>query len=475
MSIFFKVNPAFLFAFLAGATTLAGSQVPFFSDQSTLLSFPALHLLESNFRSFLLPEALDTGHPPLSALYLAVWWKLWGVSLTVTHLALFPVIAGAAYYFFRICREFLDDKGLLIALSLYLLQPTILAHSVSPGTEPFLWLFALGSWWYMYRQQWTGMTIMSALLLLTNLRGLVLLGAIGLCELAIYRPISLANLLRMSFRYMLVLLPFLLWNVYHWRATGWALSHDASPWVEHRALVGPDKLLLGGAVFGLRLLEFGMLPVWLMAIWNAAKAVKARQLTPLHWWWILLLGLLLLALLPFANPITNRYLLLLQMVTLVLAARELVAVRFRNVIWAITLTWMTASHFFVCSDIWSKRIGYAHDATLVHLFYSTQLRPDIHHQLNLGETDASRPVIWSGFPEYHSFFWTNLETDQLQSTQIDTQHIERADYILLSNIMNEIPYGTSERIKNNWTPVYTSSSGPLWLHMYRNPAMVNNR
>ncbi len=468
-------NRAMLFALLAGVTTLLGNQIPFFSDQSTLLSFPALHIVENNFRSFILPAAFDTGHPPLAAIYLAACWKLFGISLTVTHLALFPAIAGAAYFFYKISAAFLDRSALLIALSLYLLQPTILAHSVSPGTEPFLWLFGLGSWWYMHQKRKTAMALMAALLVLSSLRGLVVLGAIGLCELIVNRPSSLRSLFTVAVRYTLALLPFILWNWYHWSATGWALSHPGSPWVEHRAIVSADKMVLGGVVFGIRLVEFGMLPLWILAFWGWLKTEGRTNLSPLHWWWLILAGLLLLALVPFANPITNRYLLLLQMVTLILAAKEMAASRFRNLLWTFTLTWMIASHFFVYSEVWSKRIGYAHDATLVHLFYSSQLRPDLHHQLTLGETGTEVPVIWSGFPEYHSFYWTNLEKDQLTSTQIDTQHIENADYILLSNIMNEIPYGTSERIKKYWTPVYTSTAGPLWLNLYRNPALVNNR
>ncbi len=81
-------------------------------------------------------------------------------------------------------------------------------------------------------------------------------------------------------------------------------------------------------------------------------------------------------------------------------------------------------------------------------------------------------TLYSGFPEYHPFSWTDLKDDGIIIRQLDTQQIYRHDWIVLSNIMNEIPLGTEREITGNWTEEIRFKSGPVWMALYRKPEPV---
>ncbi|NJO86864.1 MAG: hypothetical protein HC821_02075 [Lewinella sp.] len=61
---------------------------PFFWDSIQLASRQATHFYDGG--GLLLPNAIDSGHPPGFGLYLAIWWQLPGRQLWVSHLAMVP-------------------------------------------------------------------------------------------------------------------------------------------------------------------------------------------------------------------------------------------------------------------------------------------------------------------------------------------------------------------------------------------------
>jgi len=93
----------------------------------------------------------------------------------------------------------------------------------------------------------------------------------------------------------------------------------------------------------------------------------------------------------------------------------------------------------------------------------------MHTWMKTEDALFSNTITEAGFPEYHSMEWTNLMNDGIKSQQIDTLNIEEAPFILLSNIMNEIPYGTANKIKMEWDLLKYYKSGPIEMGLYKNP------
>ncbi len=468
MGFSLKSGTQLFFLFTVAAVSLIPA--PFFSDQGTLLSYPASYILENGFR-LILNEAYDTGHPPLPALYLAIWWKLFGVSLLVTKLALLPVMTGAAWFFYRIAAYFLSGRALHIALLLYLFQPTLLAHTISPGIEPFMWLFG----WAAIHAVLTGnrrlLVLSLVFLLLCNHRGIVLFAVILIWQWWWTRPPA-RKLPLMALQYSLAVIPIMAWHIYHYLETGWALSHIDSPWIEHRALLSPFDMLVSGAVYGVRLLEFGMAAIWILFFYITYKKKIPGRFLPLISLLVIMLFLFTASLVPFANPISNRYLLFLNLLVLIPGARGMSDFRKGWLLTMLLLLLLSSSHFYLYNGVWSKRLGYAHDATLVQLHFSEGVRPEMHNWLLGNRSVWNSDTLYSGFPEYHPFSWTDLKDDGIIIRQLDTQQIYRHDWIVLSNIMNEIPLGTEREITGNWTEEIRFKSGPVWMALYRKPEPV---
>ena len=97
---------------------LLSQHFPFFWDTVQLSAKQAYWLFEQGFDDLLLPNELDSGHPPLMGLYLATCWSWFGKSLVVSHWAMLPAI-------------------LIINFSLYFL----IRDWVSSPRQSFLWMF----------------------------------------------------------------------------------------------------------------------------------------------------------------------------------------------------------------------------------------------------------------------------------------------------------------------------------------------
>ena len=64
----------------------------FFWDTVQLASKHAHWYYENNFHYLFLPETINSGHPPLFGMYLAVCWQLLGKSLIVSHFSMLPFL-----------------------------------------------------------------------------------------------------------------------------------------------------------------------------------------------------------------------------------------------------------------------------------------------------------------------------------------------------------------------------------------------
>lgn len=88
----------FIFALLV----LGTAQFPFFWDTIQLGSKHAHYFYETNFRSIILPNEIDSGHIPSLGIYLALVWKIAGKSLVISHLAMLPFVMGIVFQSLRL-------------------------------------------------------------------------------------------------------------------------------------------------------------------------------------------------------------------------------------------------------------------------------------------------------------------------------------------------------------------------------------
>jgi hypothetical protein len=388
-------------------------------------------------------------------------------------LALLPILLLLVHQFIRLASRYLTISGQIIALLILFAQPTFLAHGSTVSVEIFLLAGTLtlvnG---YLDKRKWVVM-VSVAFLLLCSLRGMILVSGISLTAVLSQKPHTLRGIWKTSLPYIAGSIPFICWNVYHWSETGWVMSHAASPWIEHRGLANGVGLLRSASVFIFRCLEFGMLLCWIPLVlkWRNMHPETKNLLCLL----LAMTGLLFIAMVPFNNPITNRYLLPVFVPAIILVTKSMMQFKRPAVWFLLIIIGMSSSHFYIYPEKWTKRIGYAHDATLVYLAYSSKMRPVVQTFLDESSGIEEGALIWAGFPAYHPISWSIPGRSQtLAIYQIDTQHVEVADYILLSNIMNEIPYLTQEKIRREWIPIYRKQGRLIYMELYQNPKLVKN-
>lgn len=102
----------------------------FFWDTIQLGSKHAHFYFESGFTSWLLPEQLDSGHPPLFGLYLAVGWMFFGKSLWVSHLLMLPFVWLLVYQWYRLGKYLGGEQLLPYFMLLLLVDPVVASQSI---------------------------------------------------------------------------------------------------------------------------------------------------------------------------------------------------------------------------------------------------------------------------------------------------------------------------------------------------------
>ena len=124
--------------------SIISCRIPFFWNM-VRYSQIAQYYISTNFSSLYIPQELDNGNPPFYGLYFALIWKLFGKSLLVSHLAFYPFVIGLFIQFYFLCKKFLPEKLIPLALILLLIEPTILTQSLLMGYDIVLmFLFLLG-------------------------------------------------------------------------------------------------------------------------------------------------------------------------------------------------------------------------------------------------------------------------------------------------------------------------------------------
>jgi 4-amino-4-deoxy-L-arabinose transferase-like glycosyltransferase len=120
----------------------------FFWDTVQLASKHGLFYYENDFSSLLLPDAIDSGHPPFFGMYIALCWKIFGKTLIVSHLSILPFLMGITWQALKFGEKILGEWQTFLFILLLKINPIMAGQStlVSPDIPlAFFFLLALNS------------------------------------------------------------------------------------------------------------------------------------------------------------------------------------------------------------------------------------------------------------------------------------------------------------------------------------------
>jgi len=281
-----KLIPALLLypAFTILVMVTAG--YPFFWDTVQLASRHADFFYNSDFKSIILPQEIDSGHIPTLGIYLAVVWKFFGRTLFVSHVAMLPFVIGIVYQAIKLINKYIPEKWRFPAVIIFLINPVLLAQCTLVSPDVFLVFFFLMAMNNITFKNRTWYALAIAGLTLSSMRGMMCAAGLFLADLIIrlYEKEKDTDARKLPGTILKTLVPylpgliiagaFLLWHFYR---TGWIGYHTEMPWYQSFERVDLKGALFNTLILGWRLVDFGNLFIWIAALYSGLHFYRHRQ------------------------------------------------------------------------------------------------------------------------------------------------------------------------------------------------------
>lgn len=450
----------------------------FFWDTIQLGSKHAHHYYEHNFSSLLLPQTIDSGHPPYFGMYLAACWKLFGRSLPVSHWAMFPFLLLLVWQWFRLGKRLVGKNWLPFFVLFLLIDPVVASQAslVSPDLVLAACFLLLLNSIYAGESNYQVIAVMALGMIST--RGMMVAFLVFIWQYVflvkrIPEQSKLSQLIDTVRPYLPGGILAAGYLVYHYLATGWIGYHAESEWAPSFRLVDFRQLLKNLIVLVWRLLDFGrvfvaagllafMLVLMRQGRWKKGK-VNPQLVRMLALLVILSVGLGI-SFLAYSGLQQHRYLLpvyLIMTLLLFLLIAELSSTSWTRtiksaVLGAIAIGLLTGNLW-----IYPDRISQGWDATLAHWpFYS--LRQEMHNFVR--KNDIPLAEVGTAFPEIGPLKFKDLNK---LSAGYKEKDLRADNYILYSNIMNDFSDVELWRLEEEWEIVQQIRRRGVKMILYR--------
>lgn len=414
----------------------------FFWDTIQLASEHGSYYYDNNFSKLLLPVELDSGHIPAFGMYIALIWKIFGKSVEISHLAMLPFALGIVWQLNNLCKRFIQEKYVGIALILILIDATLMSQITLVSPDVPLMFFFLMSINAVFNNSKKLIAIGVFCLFLTSMRGMMLSVCLLLLDIYVNYGFKknlpkdyVISLFKRGITYLPSLLLFVAFSIYHYHEKGWIGYHKDSPWADCFERVDFKGFLRNIIILGWRIIDFGRIGVWIVffLIINRYKTLifKDRKNHVLFYFFVIIIILLPLNMLWAKNLLGNRYLIPIYIIFSLLTASvlfsDMVEKKFRN--FSILIWLIIAS----TGNIWiyPPKISKGSDSTLAHLPYY-KLRLQAINYLDSNGIDFKD--VDTFFPNYYTLEEIDFKKDK---RHFDNYTIaNNSKYIFYSNIFN---------------------------------------
>ncbi|MHB8258733.1 MAG: hypothetical protein ACYDCN_00185 [Bacteroidia bacterium] len=447
---FIKKNAWWLISMLYVSIIVTCHNIPVFWDMYGQVKI-AHYYLDTHFKH-LLPNGngfIDNGHFPLYSLYLAALFKLLGFKLWVAHVSVIPFVVGVLYQLQMFCKRFLSDGKTLVVLLLPLIHPAIAAQSIYLSSEVcfvFLGLWMLNS---IKDARASHMVLSSNLMCLLNLRAIPLV-------ILLFVYFSFVKKQKSAWYLVLSILVSMAWLFVHFYASGWFFENNEN--IGHRSVLGFIGMTKNLFWCFIKLTDFGNI---IALIFIALFYLKQKRMDePVT---LLLLATMAVAVIcvPLSNPVSNRYFLLVYVLTLPVfmyaissfTKQKVAVICFVFILFSVQSNWL----------IKPNRYSNAWDCNLQSLNYF-----DVRKELDtyVLENHISPTDVAAGFQVYFNDGYylmngSNKEYDLLSDTKMNENL-----YIADSNICNNFNQQRDDYLATHYTLVksFTKESIYIWLY-----------
>ncbi|MBT3548050.1 MAG: hypothetical protein HN487_10220 [Flavobacterium sp.] len=423
-----------------------------FWDNVLFASKMGNEIYSNGFSDWTMPDDFDPGHPPFLGVVLAFFWKIFGHSLWVSHLAMLPFIIGSVYQLQRFTSYFVTNKiMMLLGLLLVLADPTLLASFVLVNPETiivFFFFLALNGILYKEKKwQFIGLFFLSII----TFRSMMLFAGLFLFEVLnnyFFNKKSFREILHIKFLsfYFLAALPGIVFVLWRLATKGWLQTHPASPWADLWHLPSINQFLKNIAILIHRYLDFGRVFIFIFLI-AGLFSFRKKVLINKHFKQLLLLSIcavffIIVTVLFSTNAFGHRYF-IVSYISFILSAflvlKELK--KYSKPLYVLLFIGLITGNLW----IYPERTSQGWDASLAHTPYHS-LRKEAINSLDTMNIDISE--VASFFPNYNKIDEIDLNGNQKSFTKFTN----RSNYVFYSNVYN-LSSKDYELLAQNYTEI----------------------
>lgn len=407
-----------------------------FWDNVLFASKMGNQLYENGIFNWYMPDEFDPAHPPFLGFVLAIFWKLFGHTLWVSHLAMIPFITGFIYQLSNLIEQTTGNKKLaFLGCLMVIADPTIATANVLVNPEIIILFFFLlavnGILKNNQKLLFIGLLFMSIISYrsLMIFAGLILFDVLNDLLLKKEKLKTILNFKRILF-YVVTALPGISYLIWRLLTKGWIYTHPNSPWSEYSHRVDVFGFIKNIAVLFHRYLDFGRVFIFIfliIAFVNLRNKIvfnqKQKQLFLLS---ISSVSLIIIAVLFSTNAFGHRYFLPSYICFIILAFSILTTFKKHSkLIYSLLFIGLITGNLWV----YPEKTSQAWDATLAHTPYHSLRKQAIsyldNHKIQLN-------TVGTFFPNYNTIDQIELNGDHRKMNQFTKSE----SYVFYSNVYN---------------------------------------
>lgn len=447
------------------ALTFFSREIPFFWDEVYYIG-TAFHMYDSNFQSIIPPLEYDRGNFPFYGFYMACWWKVFGKTLSVSHIAMLPVLLGITWEYYWLAKKIIPEKWIPFALLLLVLEPTFITQSILMEHDIFLLYFFLLSVRGLLYDKKNLYAFSFCLLAFHNIKGIPIACALVIFYFAYKKYILHAKINSRDF--LIHFFPFalcILWMIVHYQVAGWYIL---TPINDYGNGVHLDASLLKRIVLGIwQITDFGRIFLWLFiagVFFIYRKKIFSAELKPILLLIFILSALLLLFFAFLDINLCHRYFmpvfLLVNLVACALLAEFVRRNFFQYLIVILLSTGLITGNFWLYGGGFSN--GW--DSSLKVLPYF-KLINEMQDYIKIKKINSSE--VGTKFPLYHDIKYSGLSAESFHFTDIDTSSLAEFKYVLFSNVSNQFTIREKETLMKEWELEKELHSGLVYVKLLK--------
>jgi len=470
MKNLFKYNALvniILFAFSA-ILILFTLKTPFYWDNTSQISVPVNWYFDTNFNFFYLPDNIATGHPTFVGMYFAFLWKLFGRSLTVCHLGMFPFVFGLLLQLHIFLRN-IKIKGELkrsLILGFIILDTTFLSQ-LSLITFDIIQLFFFFLCVNLILTNRNKAFVYCYLVLvLISLRASIMAGGLLIFNV-LYNRYCLNQKLKLTdyFKYIPGIFSLFLFLLLFKINKGWIIHNTISnKWEGFGEFASLNHMVRNTGVFIWRLIDFGRIGIFTFFLFFIFKSITNRKFQDntlrilfliVFAQFVLFFPILITSQIPFGH----RYLLPIILPAIILTVYWLQHFTKFSSLWlGVIFVVLLSGHFW----IYPMKISQGWDATTLHWNYI-----NVSEKMNfyVKENKIEKKEIATFFPNNASRYLTHIEEDK-KDIYSGIPFIN--EYILYSNAFNvgDEVIDSLYSLNSNWKLVKKYTKNRIFVSLY---------